>query len=578
MFKFIGIISLLIVSVLAGAQSFITPFESSDSLESATYFQAVSFYEKLDKQYKTIAIEYDLGPTDADYPLSVVYYDGDEPEILSPAEWKKKGKTIILINNGIHPGEPDGIDACMMLMRDAATGKINIPKNIVIAVIPVFNIGGCLNRNSYSRANQNGPKEYGFRGNSQNLDLNRDFMKLDAEETRTLVRFMRWLDPDIFIDNHVSDGADYQHVMTLLATQHNKLGGETGSYMNNTFVPMIYADMKKRGYDLVPYVNDFSSTPDHGWREFYEPPRFGSGYVALWQTMAFVPETHMLKPFRQRVSATYQLMLSFISTAALHADDIKTARNNDREKLLQKKEFTLDWKVDTTRSTPVTFKGYEAEYRPSKVSGQPRLFYDHNKPFTKQVPFYNYYVASKKITAPKAYVIPQGWSDVIERLECNGVYMYRLRSDSTMTLTTYRITKYETVPAPYEKHYLHRNINVTVQNEKVKLLKGDYIIPVNQPAKRYLIEALEPTAPDAFLAWNFFDGILQQKEYFSDYVFEDTAASILQRDNSLKLLLDNKSKADSSFQKNGAAQLDFIYRHSPYYEPSNMRYPVFRID
>lgn len=553
----------------------LTPFEGSDSAGSATYLQAIDFYTSLAARYKSIKMVA-AGPTDTHYPLHVVYYCSDRNFDID--NWHETGKTIILINNGIHPGEPDGIDASMLLLRDVVMKKVYIPSNVVLAIIPVFNVGGCLNRNSTSRANQNGPLEYGFRGSAENLDLNRDFMKMDAKETQSLVHLIRTLDPDIFIDNHVSDGADYQHIMTLLATQHNKLGGLTGKYMQNKFVPHIYQDMKRKGYDLVPYVNDFSSTPDHGWREFIEPPRFGSGYVALWQTMAFVPETHMLKPFKDRVAATYQLMLSFIYTTARYADEIKTIRTADRKAILDKKEFPLEWKVDTTLSTPIQFKGYEAGYKPSKVSGLPRLYYDRSKPFTKQVPFYNHYSAANKVTAPIAYIIPQGWNEVIDRLKCNNVQMRTLTQDSIVSVTTYHIAKYETLPNPYEKHYLHRNISVTSQTEKIKLLKGDYIIMVNQLAKRYLIEALEPTAPDGFFAWNFFDAILQQKEYFSNYVFEDNAAKMLEENAELKKLLEDKKKADTSFAKNGDAQLDFIYRHSPYYEPVNMRYPVFRID
>jgi len=573
--KFHFILYIFLFPLVVQGQSIITPFEKSDSLESATYFEAISFYKQLAKSFYEIQIQ-DIGPTDTRYPLNVVYFSNNGNFDLNT--WKQQHKMILLINNGIHAGEPDGIDASMMLIRDAVTGKIKIPANVVLAVVPVFNIGGFLNRNNSSRANQNGPKEYGFRGNAQNLDLNRDFIKLDSKEARTLVGFIRDLDPDIFIDNHVSDGADYQHIMTLLVTQHNKLGGETGKYMNNTFVPNLYADMKKRGYDLVPYVNDFNSTPDKGWREFYDPPRFGSGYVALWQTMAFVPETHMLKPYRQRVAATYQLMLSFIKTASQQAAEIKTARDNDRKKLQDKTEFAISWHADTTMHTMIPFRGYTPGYKPSEVSGQQRLYYDRTKPFSKEVPFYNHYIATEKVKAPKVYVIQQGWVDVIDRLRYNGVVMQMLDNDSTMTVTSYHIEKYETIPTPYEKHYLHKNISVSIQNEKIKLLKGDYLIPVDQPAKRYLIETLEPTAPDGFLAWNFFDAILQRKEYFSDYVFEDTAAKMLENNTVLKNMLEEKKKADTNFAKNADAQLDFIYRNSRYCEPVNMRYPVFRIE
>jgi len=553
----------------------LTPFERSNGTETATYAQTKDFYKMLFDRFHNIMIS-DLGMTDIGLPLRAVYYTKDAKYSLDAM--KQNNRVIILINNDIHPGEPDGVDACMMLIRDAATGKLNVPENIVLAVIPMYNIGGALNRNTTGRANQNGPASYGFRGNARNLDLNRDFAKCDADETRDLEELMTTLNPDLFIDNHVSDGADYQHIMTLLTTQHDKLGGETGAYMYKTFTPLLYKDMKKRGYDMVPYVNDFDKTPDHGWREFYDPPRFSSGYASLFHSMAYVPETHMLKPFNKRVKATYDLMLSFIRTASERAAEIKKVRAADSKALLYQKEFALDWRTDTTRCDSIQFKGYEAGYKESSVSGLPRLYYDEAKPYTRMVPFYDHFVPTMTVTAPVAYIIPKTWVTVIGVLKKNGVRFGRLQGDTSLPVTAYHIDDYETLDHPYEKHYMHKNVRVTPVNTKLEFTEGDYVIPVNQPAKRYLVELLEPTAPDAFFAWNYFDGILQQKEYFSDYVFEDVAAKMLERDTTLKALLVEKRKQDPDFAKNANAQLEFVYKHSTYMETGYLRYPVYRLE
>lgn len=562
--------------IIAKAQAqYETAFEASKGKRSTDYKEMMRYYRMLDADFKTVKMEV-AGATDAYYPLHVVYFSNDAK--FDVDVWKEQGKIVLLINNGIHPGEPDGIDASMMLLRDAAMGRIKIPGNVVLAVIPVFNVGGMLNRGSYSRANQNGPEAYGFRGNSQNLDLNRDFMKMDAKETRSLIELFHMLDPDLFIDNHVSDGADYQHVMTLLSTQHNKLGGEMGMYLNRTLEPLVYADMKTRGYDMVPYVHVFDDNPSKGWQAFFEPARFASGFAALFQTYSFVPETHMLKPFDQRVNATYALMQTFIKVAGEHADEIKNTRMQDRNNLNKQEDFVLDWKVDTTKPSTVTFKGYEAWYKPSEVTGLLRLYYDHKSPYTKQVPFHNLYRAKYTATAPKAYVIQHGWDKVINRLKSNGVEMHQLKKDSVLELKAYYIDNYETGQRPYEGHYLHTNIHAWIHPKKIQLLKGDYIIPVNQAAKRYLVEALEPQAPDGFFAWGYFDAILQQKEYYSDYVFEDDAAAFLKSDTVLRRQLEDKRKADKPFARDSKAQLDFVYHNSPYYEPVHMRYPVFRIE
>jgi len=555
------------VPISSFSQPFETRYERSGGTETATYAEVIAFYKTLATRYSSVTID-SVGETDAGYPLHVVYYN-----------YKPGSKQVtLLINNGIHPGEPDGIDACMLLLRNAAMGKIEIPENVALAVIPVFNIGGMLNRGCCSRVNQNGPKEYGFRGNSQNLDLNRDFVKLDARETQSLIRLFHKLDPDVFIDNHVSDGADYQHVVTLLSTQHDKLGGEVGKYMHNTLEPLIYKDMKQKGYDLVPYVNDFDKTPDQGWVEFYEPARFSSGFAALFQTFAFVPETHMLKPYWERVQSTYALLRTFISITSAHIDDIKEARRADRKQLMAATTYHLHWVADTTRFDKVTFKGYAAGYKPSEVSGLPRLYYDHTKPYVKQVNFYNHFVSTDTITYAAAYVVPGQWHDVIIRLKWNGVAMQHLDKDTVMEVNVCHIDNYETVPRPYEKHYLHKNVKVHWIRQSIPVVKGDYIVAIRQPAKRYITEVLEPTGTDAFLAWGFFDGILQQKEYYSDYVFEDDAARILKKNSSLKQRLNEKKKTDAVFAKSASQQLDFIYNNSPYHEPEYMQYPVYRIE
>jgi hypothetical protein len=552
-----------------------TPYEKSAGQKTATWGQCIKFYKKLDSLSDNIKM-IKAGKADGNYPLHVVYFSADGN--FNPDAWRKEGRIIFMVNNAIHPGEPDGVDASMMLLRDAAAGKTKIPVNVVLAVIPIYNIGGALNRGSYSRANQNGPEAYGFRGNGQNLDLNRDFIKCDAAETRTLEHLFTTLDPDIFIDNHVSDGADYQHIMTLLPTQHDKAGGKTGALMYRELTPALYKRMKGKGYTMAPYVNNFDNTPEKGWTEFFESPRFASGYTALFQTVAWVPETHMLKPFKQRVEATYALMRCMIDEAAASSDKIKSARAADRQALMSQKQFVLDWKVDSTQTDKITFMGYRSAYKASEVSGLPRLYYDRQQPFTAEVPFYNHYLPARTVSAPEAYILPRSWNLVVNRLKCNGVAMQPLKHDTTITVTAYTIGNYETVPKPYERHYLHKNVQVTATTTVIKFKKGDLLIRLNQPAKRYLVETLEPTGPDAFFAWNFFDGILSQKEYFGDYIFEDLAAELLRNDEQLRRMLEEKKKNDKAFAASASAQLDFVYRHSPYMEPGYMRYPVYRIE
>ncbi|OLY93218.1 Zinc carboxypeptidase [Cnuella takakiae] len=562
------------LSFLATAQSMPTLFETSKGTQTPTYPEVIRWWQRMDAASPIVQMKA-AGPSDAGYPLHLVLVSGDKD--FNIASLKRKQRNIIFVLNGIHPGEPDGIDASMLLVRDIVAGKLKLSANIVLAVVPVYNIGGALNRSANYRVDQNGPDEFGFRGNSQNLDLNRDFIKLDSKEATTFTRIFHELDPDVFIDNHVSNGADYQHVMTLIASQYNKLGGVMGKYLKETFVPALFADMQKRGFDLVPYVNHFGETPEQGWSMFWDSPRYSSGYASLWHSFAFVPETHMLKPYAQRVAATKALMESFIQFTATNGKQITQLRKQQQEAYAQIKDLPIKWTLDTTQKSLITFKGYTSGKKSSAVSGLPRLYYDREKPFTRQVPFYDFYRDTARVTAPKAYVLPKGWVKVVERLQANGVQLVPLKKDSMIEVESYRILSYQASPRPFEGHHLNGKVQTEKQVKKILFHTGDYLIPLNQPAWHFLVQTLEPEAEDSYFAWNFFDPVLGQKEGFSDYMFEDTAAAYLASHPEVKALLEERKKKDPEFAKSAAAQLDFVYKNSPWYEPAHLQYPVYRV-
>ena len=335
-------------------------FEKTDGKETATYFEAIEWYKQLDKTSPLVSVK-QMGNTDAGYPLHLVLVSSNQQ--FDPAKWHHQKKAVILINNGIHPGEPDGIDASMMLVRDIVAKKIKVPSNVVLAFIPVYNIGGSLNRASFSRVNQNGPLEYGFRGNSQNLDLNRDFTKNDSKEAKSFAEIFHLLDPDILMDNHVSDGADYQHTMTLLTTQYDKLGNGLGDWLKQKFEPQLYSGMSKKGWEMVPYVNFETANPDSGMEMFYDPPRYSSGYAALFQTIGFVPETHMLKSYKDRVRSTYALMQTMMEQASINAGELIELRKNAKLAVTRTTDFNLSWRVDTTQHSTARFMGYEQAFK-----------------------------------------------------------------------------------------------------------------------------------------------------------------------------------------------------------------------
>ena len=572
--KFFFFAAALVKTITGIAQLPVTRYETSNGKESVTYYEAIRAWKQIDK-VSPIVTMHTMGATDANEPLHLVLVSADQT--FKPQQWQQQNKVVILINNGIHPGEPDGIDASISLVKDIVRGKKKLPVNVVLAIIPVYNIGGSLNRSAFYRVSQDGPLEKGFRGNSQNLDLNRDFIKNDAKESKSFAQIFHLVQPDIFIDNHVSNGADYQHVMTLLTSQHNKLGGTLGQYLNETFEPAVYKSMKAKGYDLLPYVNNFGDNPESGWSAYWDGPRYSSGYASLWNTFAFVPETHMLKPYPQRVEATYQLMVTMIEFATANQTTIKQLRAQQQKEQLTQQQFPVGFTLDRSRFTEILYKGYEAGRKPSNVSGLPRLYYDRNKPFEKQIKFYNFFNPKTMIEKPTAYIIPQGWWKVIDLLKINKVQMRQFKNDTSINVEVYRIDDYKSGVRPYEGHHLNSEVKTSTTNQQLKFRKGDWYIPMNQTANRFLMEVLEPTGDDSYFAWNFFDGILGQKEGYSSYVFEETAEEFLQQNPTVQQKLNERKATDTAFAKSGSAQLNFVFQQSPYYEPMHLRYPVYRV-
>jgi hypothetical protein len=538
-----------------------------------TYAEVIAGYKSLDKPNDIMDIS-EWGKTDAGLPLTAVVLSADQ--IFSPA--MKEDKCVIMINNAIHPGEPDGVDASIQLVRLYLANPNLLPKNVVLVIIPIYNIDGYLNRDNYSRANQNGPEVYGFRGNAKNLDLNRDFIKADAQNTLAFQQIFQHWKPDILIDNHVSDGADYQYTMTLIATQRSKLHPLLSSYLDKTLVPAIYSGMSKVGNPICPYVETMGETPESGIVGFMETPRFATGYAALFNCIGFVPETHMLKPYNDRVWATYDLMLTIINQCSKDAKEIVTLHIQADEAVKKQTEFHLTWQLDTTKYDMIDFKGYESTHLISKVSGLPVLAYDKTKPYEKKIRFYNTYVPTLTVKKPAMYIIPQAWTEVIERLKVNRVEMKLLGEDMKVEATFHRFTHVQSPQYPYESHYNHRGTKTSEKTETVEFHKGDYIIYLNQTANRYIMETLDPRGDDSFFAWNFFDGVLNQKEWFSDYVFDAKAEQIIAENPKIKMELDSAKKADTALANSHWMQMNFIYQRSYYKEPSHNRYPLARLE
>ncbi|MGB1032040.1 MAG: hypothetical protein ACPGWM_05475, partial [Flavobacteriales bacterium] len=384
------------------------------------------------------------------------------------------------------------------------------------------------------------------------------------------------INPHVFVDTHTSNGADYQYVMTMINTQPDKASKSIGNYIKEKMSPALYNSMEDRGFGMTPYVYSLGKTPESGIKDFLETPRYSTGYAALFNCIGYTSETHMLKPFAQRVESTYQFLLSTLEYMANNGDELIELKMRADLEVSTQKSYPLQWSLDTTYFDLIPFKGFEAEYPQSKVTGEKRLKYNQKRPFTRDVKYYNKYSITKEIEAPEFYIIPQAWIGVIDRLNLAKVEMTRLSSDTTIFVDAYIIDQFKSGSRVYEGHHMNTVELISSREMERQFYAGDYVVQVNQKSNRYIVETLEPEGVDAFFVWNFFDSAFQQKEWYSEYVFEDTAASLLENDPELEIEFEAKKQQDAEFAESSQQQLYWLYTKSHFYEPSLNVYPVFR--
>lgn len=548
------------------------PFSNAQWTEnnSPTYPELIEYYKKLDKEHKEVEL-YAMGDSDYGLPIYVCIVNGAQDSTKTFEKARKE--TTILINNAIHAGEPDGVNASLIWLdnwiKDGKKTK-NIP---VIAIIPAYNVGGMMNRSTNSRANQNGPEEYGFRGNAQNLDLNRDFIKMDSKNAFTFATIYHALDPDVFVDTHVSNGADYQYTLTYISSMKERLAPSTRAITYEKVIPSLTKTLKAKNWDLFPYVELMKETPEEGMHAFNDLPRYAMGYASLFDAISFTVETHMLKPFPQRVQATHDFLADLIVYTSKHSKEIETAKKEARTYWLNDKTFEFNYQL-TEKKDSILFKGFEFTKPLSPVTGLPRLKYHQDKPYTKYIPHFNTYKANDSAVIPEYIVLGSQCEEIIKRLKQNGVQFRQFQQDTMIEISRERVADFKSYAKPYEGHFYHNQIEANYEFVSQNFKKGDILIETNQYQRNFILSTLISRAEDSYFRWNFFDSYLQQKEYFSPYVFEEQALEILNQKPWLREEMELLKSNNKEFRESSWEQLYFIYKNSDMFEQTYYLLPI----
>jgi len=552
--------------------------EKVDFKRTPRYAETIKFCKRLARVSRYVSFKsFGISPQGRKLPLLIVDFD----RCFSPLRQRRTGKAVLLVQACIHPGECDGKDAGLMFIRDVVIFKKyrNLFENVTLLFIPIFNVDGHERFGPYNRINQNGPEEMGWRTTAQNLNLNRDFLKADAPEMQAWLKlFSSWL-PDFIVDIHVTDGADYQYVITYGMETREVLEEPLSKWSKDIFLPEFKSLMKQRGYPTITYVmprkwGDITSGIVCG----VMPPRLSNGYGIVQNRPVLLIENHMLKSYKERVLATYEMLKCVLEIVNKEYKSLKEAvqLSDKRSSTIKPKEtYYLRYQVDFSDSTMIEFLGKKFHYEQSEISGSKYIVWEDD-PCVYHIPLFDKIKPVDSIKVPYAYLIPPEWSNVTKKLTLHGVNVKFLEKEITIPVHVYKFSNVKWREKPYEgRHRVSFSAVDTVVTRTFPARTA--VIFLNQRTSKLIIHALEPSGPDSFLRWGFFDVIFEQKEYAERYVLEKLAAEMAKKNPDVYKEFTRKLRKDPSFAADPWKRLQFFYERSPYWDENLNIYPIGRI-
>ncbi|HZW38299.1 MAG TPA: M14 family metallopeptidase [Ignavibacteriaceae bacterium] len=579
--KYTIYIALLSISIYAQNfdKKFLTKFETSNYFETARYDESIQYFKNLAEAspYAKL-ISFGKSPQGRDMWVLVVSKD----QAFTPDDARKTGKPVMMINNGIHSGEIEGKDASMILLREIliTKEKEKYLDNAILLVIPIFSVDAHERFRAYNRINQNGPTEMGWRVTSQNFNLNRDWMKADALEMRNMLRlYNEWL-PEFFIDDHTTDGADYQYTVTYGVEKYTNLEVGLRNLVKQKFIPFWENKVVEQGFLVAPYVYLKNDSLEQGISEWASGPRLSTGYMALQNRISLLIETHMIKPYKDRVFGTKAGIEAAIQFVNNNADElVKLSRQADVNSI---KEYTsgkylpIAFINDGKTKNIFNWKGIKFKKEFSEISGREKIVYTGEK-FEQEIPYYNEVMITDSVLPAKGYLIPEQFKEIVDIIKLHGINVEQLKEDKEFNVQ--KIKFFNPKFSQFSNESRQRiDFGYATESIKYNAPAGTYYVAVNQRTIRVIVNLLEPKASDSFVKWGFFNNFFEQKEYFEDYVMEKEALKMIEKNPELKVEFEKKLNEDEAFRKNPYARLNFFYERSPYYDEQYMVYPIMKVE
>lgn len=554
------------------SDKWVTPFELSDGLESPTYDETMVWIEKLAKNSEYLQVTA-IGKSEQGRPIQMVIASLDHD--FTAEELSTSKKPLILFQAGIHAGEIDGKDAGMMLLRDITQrGKLSLLDHANLLFVPILNADGHERRSEYGRVNQRGPKEMGWRTNARNLNLNRDYTKLETEGINAIAKVINSYDPDLYIDIHVTDGADYQYDVTYGYVATGGYSPQVSGWLSGYFQPEVDQALKDQGHIPGPLLfaannEDFTE----GNIAFSFSPRFSHTYGDIRHLPSILIENHSLKPFEQRVLGTYVFLEQAIQSVGTHFSELQDAVKADRN---QKKESVIvKYQFRDTPADSMEFLGIASKKVTSGITGNEYVSWE-GKAITQLVPSILMDKPAASVSVPKAYWVPAEWSDIIDKLRKHGFEMEVLKEAREENLELSTISEYRLSNQPYEGRFRFQSFELDKGYRKVILNPGSVRVKTDQPLGELLVILMEPESVDSFFQWGYFHSILSQTEYMETYIMEPLIAKMLSEDKDLKMRFEKKKTDEPEFAKSPRQIYRWFYEQTPYFDQNWKVIPIGR--
>ena len=551
----------------------VTPFETGDFRVSPSYDDTVAWLRRLVEASPQTLKMISLGksPQGRDIWMVIASKEGK----FTPDALRGSNKPTLFWQCGIHSGEIDGKDAGMMMLRDMTVRgtKRELLDRANLLFVPIFSVDGHERASKYNRSNQRGPEIQGWRTTSRNLNLNRDYAKVDSPEMRAMVRALDEWDPDLYFDIHVTDGADVQYDITWTATGEHGLSPEANRWIERVMNPRLDKDLAAAGHVPGRYLS-FADPLDlrKGVVGGSYEPRYSNGYGDARHLPTVLVETHALKPYDQRVFGTYVMLESVMRLLGEQGGELRASTARDRAR--HPKEVPLDWSKNDAPSHEMEILGIESRVTPSPISGG-LLVEWLGTPVTMRVPYFPSDKVVARVTRPKAYWIPSAWSDVIDRLKVHGIRVEPINEWREVDVTMYRLRDPKLDAQAFEGH-VRATATPVAEKRREKFPPGSVRVPTDQPLGDLAIALLEPAGPDSFFQWGFFHEVLQRTEYIDAYIMEPMAERMMRDDPKLRDEFTKKLAEDKAFASDSTKRLEFFYERTPFYDERWRLYPVGR--